>query len=149
MLLKLRRFCHLAAGLRDEMYALAVGMLGDEQDAAAAVERTVHTAYGQLFRRRTLECGRPWLLRILFQECADNHPDGRTAVPENSGQENLWQVVCSMEPEYRNVVLLRDYMELRPRDIAMILDTSPKTVRHVLAAAQGELLDRCGKSAAR
>jgi RNA polymerase sigma-70 factor (ECF subfamily) len=127
-------------------HALAVQILGNSQDAADAVHDAYATA---LSRPDAYDAGRgafrPWFLRVVRNRCIDlvrrRRPAGVDAdlladpgaSPEVGAEtrdrdRTLQAALAKIRPEQRQIVVLRDYMDLSYAEIAAVLDIAPGTV---------------------
>ena len=89
------------------MYRLAMSMLGNTEDAADAAQEAILIAYQKLPSLRKRESFRPWLMRILTNECyailrgrkkvvSLDEVSEMPAAAENEEQLQLWQAVCGL-----------------------------------------------------
>jgi RNA polymerase sigma-70 factor (ECF subfamily) len=148
-----------------EMTAYAARILG----AAEAADDVAQGAFVRLWQRRTRWRGDGPLRHLLFRITRNlalnerrrrerqsrwlvkqrQHPagvavpiDGDTPLAELLGDELQMAVARAIDalPERRrDVFVLRRYHGLAPREIARVLDISPKTVSNLLTAATDEL----------
>lgn len=151
------------AHLGNGAHALAIQILGNSDDAADAVHDAFTTA---LARPSAYDSGRgelkPWFLRVVRNRCIDllrkRRPTG-TAVDElpNPGAapdhalesrqagDQLQAALARIRPEQRQIVVLRDYLDLSYAEIAAVLDVPPGTVMsrlHRARLALKELLEQ-------
>ena len=132
------------------MYRLAIGLLGNPEDAADAAQEAILTAYQKLPSLRRRESFRPWLLRILTNECyamlrrrkklisLEELPD----LPAASGGEEhiqLWQAVSTLSQPLRSVVSLYYYDGFSGKEIGTILGISEANVKTRLSRARKQL----------
>lgn len=131
---KKRRFCRRAAALKNDMYAVAVSILGHSPDTEWAIRNALHSAHAQIGELGLLEPVKPWILKILLRECrqmAQLHPEDIKREPGGS----LWDTVCALNPDCRDAFVLFYAENLKTREIAKILDISDETVRQRLSEA--------------
>jgi RNA polymerase sigma-70 factor (ECF subfamily) len=153
--------------MRDELatlgngaHALAIQILGNREDAADAV----HDAYARVLARpqawdRRRGPLRPWFLRVVRNHCIDllrrrrptadaverladpgAQPD---AVLETAQRDRrLERALAALRPEQRQVIVLRDYLDLGYAEIAAVLDVAPGTVMSRLHRARLALRER-------
>jgi len=135
-------------------HALAIQILGNADDAADAVHDALEKA---LRAPDTYNSGRgplkPWFLRIVRNRCIDlvrrRRPtnDQVEAVADSAiGPEKaaeiadrdrvLKQALASLESDQRQIIVLRDYMDLSYAEIANVLDSAPGTVMSRLHRAR-------------
>ena len=134
--------------------ALAMQILGNPEDAADAVHDSIATALGRPSAYDpTRGPLKPWFLRLVRNRCIDllrrRRPQSDTVdelVEPSPGPEEtvaagqrdrvLKQALASLNSEQRQIVILRDYMDLSYADIAGVLDVAPGTVMSRLHRAR-------------
>ena len=147
-------------------HALATQILGNADDAADAVHDAIETAlqrptsYDE--RKGPL---RPWFLRVVRNRCFDMLRRRRSsdvpveslvdtaATPEQAFDayetaEEIQVALRSMSSDKRQIVVLRDYLDLSYAEIAAVLDIAPGTVMsrlHRARMALKEALQAHGK----
>lgn len=132
------------------MYHLAMGMLGNAEDAADAAQEAILTAYQNLPSLRRKESFRPWLMRILTNECYGILRKRKKTVPleeipdlpaVSGGEERLqlWQAVCGLNQPLRAVVVLYYYDGFSGKEIGSILGISEANVKTRLSRARKHL----------
>jgi len=135
-------------------HALAIQILGNPDDAADAVHDSLATA---LERPHTYDSAKgplkPWFLRMVRNRCidllrkrrpTDDRVDELPAAgksPEKSAEEAdrdriLKLALESVDSEQRQIVVLRDYMDLTYAQIAKVLDIPAGTVMSRLHRAR-------------
>ena len=144
-------------------HALAIQILGNSEDAADAV----HDAFAAVLekpeswdhRRGPLK---PWFLRVVRNRCIDlvrrRRPGGTdveelaspAATPDEqleTGERDraLQQALAAIKPEKRQIVVLRDYLDLSYAEIATVLDVAPGTEMSRLHRARVALKDQLEK----
>ena len=134
------------------MYRLAMSLLCNQEDAADAAQEAICTAYQKLHTLRNRDRFRPWLLRILTNECytilrqrqrfveSDAIPEPETPGPE-AADPTLWQTVSDLNEQLRSVVVLYYYEGFQVREIASILGISEANVKTRLSRARRRLRD--------
>ena len=127
-------------------HALAIQILGNRADAEDAVHDAIATVLGRPdaydARKGPLSA---WFLRVVRNRCIDllrkrkpTDTDVDQIVSESSGPEQdaeradrdriLEQALASLEPQQREIIVLRDYIDLGYAQIAQILEIAPGTV---------------------
>lgn len=142
------------AQLGNGAHALAIQMLGNPDDAADAV----HDAYVKVFRKPGAYNANngpltPWFLRVVRNHCIDlirrRRPTG-TDVEElvdpgpgpdvlltmSQRDQELQRALTKLSVAQRQIIVLRDYMDLRYADIADVLEIAPGTVMSRLHRAR-------------
>lgn len=145
---KTKWFCNQVGALKNNMYALAIGILKNEADAEDAIQNTLLTAYEHLEDLRFFDKVKPWILKILTRECyriasyRKDHVDiDELSVAADPGadsdiKESVWQAVNQLDTKCREIIILFYYEDLSTREIAGILDISEENVRKRLSRAR-------------
>jgi RNA polymerase sigma-70 factor (ECF subfamily) len=145
---------HELAQLGQGAHALAIHMLGNVDDAADAV----HDAYVSVLARpqsydRRKGPLRPWFLRVVRNRCIDLLRGRRpvhervaevAAVSPGPAEETeidqrkvfIRDVLRSLPPQHREIVVLRDYLDLSYAEIGKVLDIKAGTVMSRLHRAR-------------
>jgi RNA polymerase sigma-70 factor (ECF subfamily) len=148
------------AALGNGAHALAIQILGNRDDAADAV----HDAFARVLARpqawdRDRGPLRPWFLRVVRNQCIDllrrRRPagtavealvatgDGPDAALEALQRDRgLERALAELTEEHRQIIVLRDYLDLAYADIAAVLDIAPGTVMSRLHRARLALRER-------
>lgn len=135
-------------------HALAIQILGNSEDAADAV----HDAFATVLEKPGSYDGRkgplkPWFLRVVRNRCIDvlrrRRPSGVDidvleapgAMPDENLEtgerdRHLQAALANIKPEQRQIVVLRDYLDLSYAEIAAVLDVAPGTVMSRLHRAR-------------
>jgi RNA polymerase sigma-70 factor (ECF subfamily) len=135
-------------------HVLATQMLGNADDAADAV----HDAFAKaLLKPATYDAGKgplkPWFLRLVRNRCIDMMRSRRTGNigvdelkspatgPERSLEisqrdQELRVALAKLSAEYRQIIVLRDYMDLSYIEIATVLEIAKGTVMSRLHRAR-------------
>jgi RNA polymerase sigma-70 factor (ECF subfamily) len=150
---------HELAELGSGAHALAFQILGNAHDAADAVQDALAIALG---RPDAYDGGKgplkPWFLRVVRNRCIDlkrrqRPTDDRvdeiadsTDGPERSAEladrdRVLKRALAALDVAQRQIIVLRDYMDLPYAEIAEVLDVAPGTVMSRLHRARVALAD--------
>lgn len=135
------------------MYRLAMSILCNGEDAADAAQEAICIAYQKLHTLRQKEHFKPWLLRILTNECyniirqrqrfTETESLPEPAAPGDLEQSTeLWQAVCDLSEQLRAVVVLYYYEGFSAREISGILRISEANVKTRLHRARKCLKQR-------
>lgn len=144
---------HLGGGA----HALATQILGNADDAQDAVHDALTTVLGRPDAYQP-EKGplKPWFLRIVRNRCidmvrrrrqtddrVDEIPDSAAGPEQAAFQDDRDRVLklalASLAPEQRQIIVLRDYMDLPYAEIAEVLDIAQGTVMSRLHRARTAL----------
>lgn len=135
-------------------HALATQMLGNTDDAIDAV----HDAYLKVLKKPDAykaENGplTPWFLRVVRNRCIDmirrrrpgtvevdelSHPgpDPQSLLENAQRDDGLKQALSRLSDTQREMIVLRDYMDLSYAEVAAVLDIAPGTVMSRLHRAR-------------
>jgi RNA polymerase sigma-70 factor (ECF subfamily) len=135
-------------------HALATQILGNADDAADAV----HDAFETALRKpqsydRSKGPLKPWFLRVVRNRCidllrrrrgsdvaveelADAGPRPEEAVEAAQTTTHLETALRAISSDQRQIVVLRDYLDLSYAEIADVLDIAPGTVMSRLHRAR-------------
>lgn len=135
-------------------HALASQILGNPDDASDAVQDSFATVLG---RPGAYDANKgplkPWFLRVVRNRCLDLlrrrkpgdesidvMPD-KNATPEQAAEiaerdRELKRALQSISNDQRQIVILRDYLDLSYAEIAAVIDVAPGTVMSRLHRAR-------------
>ena len=155
-----KAFEEVVRGAMRRAYAVAVGIVGNAEDAHDLTQEAFMAAHKA---RATFDVERPffpWFYRILRNRCLNFlrkkagrrevsinvliEKPGRSESPENclmkkERAEALWQAIQELTPEHREIIILRSFQELSYREISETLDISEGTVMSRLYYARKSL----------
>lgn len=144
-----QEFIDLINQYKQGMYRLALSMLYQQADAEDAVSEAVLKAYENKSSLRKPERFKAWIMQITANEARRiYHKSKRIDCVEHmenlnvfhvDGHHELWDAVISLEKEYREVVILYYYEQLKLREIAKILHVAEGTVKSRLFRAKKQL----------
>ncbi len=150
---KIRYFCASVEKLKDSMFRVAFAILKNHEDAEDAIGRTLLLAYEHLDDLKLFEKLKPWLFRILTNECYkiangrhehENIDDVENQVfyTDDTGERLwIWEAVMKLDEKYRSIVILFYFEDMSIRDIAKVLTLSEDNVKKRLSRAREKL--RC------
>ena len=145
---------HELVELGSGAHVLAIQILGNVHDAADAVQDALAIALGRPdaydARKGPLK---PWFLRVVRNRCIDlkrrrrptddrvgeiaDSTDGPERSVELADRDRvLKQALASLGAAQRQIIVLRDYMDLPYNEIAEVLDVAPGTVMSRLHRAR-------------
>lgn len=145
--------------MTDDMYRVAAGMLFRYADRQDAVQECIWKAWRQLDRLRDESAFRPWLMRILVNECRNLQRKGKHEVAaeyiEISSLENAYDDCTRDEilhdamqklPEKMRLTLILYYMDgFSIQETARILRIPEGTVKSRLRIGRMRLKEMLGK----
>jgi RNA polymerase sigma-70 factor (ECF subfamily) len=135
-------------------HALAISILGNPDDAADAVHDAFATVLG---RPGAYDASKgplkPWFLRVVRNRCIDQirrrqptDDNGGELVSQLAGPEQLLEnderdrglqrALASLHSDQRQIIVLRDYMDLSYGEISDVLDIAAGTVMSRLHRAR-------------
>ncbi len=161
---QLARSCHKVA------FLFALHLTGQRDDAQELSQDAMVRFFGSLARFDADRPLRPWLLRIvrnlardrarrmrvrkveplepaddgLVIDPIDPCPSPEQCVARAEVQRQLWEKVLALPRKYREVVALRDYLDLSYDEIATVLRIPRGTVMSRLHRARGRLRKELG-----
>ncbi len=155
----------LALEHRRAAYLLALQLLGNRDDALDATQDALLRFFSTLHRFRLGQPVRPWLYSIVRNRCRDLMRRGRvrrtepldpephrwrpelvddTADPELDAERaelrrRVFAALAELQPDHREVLVLRDYQDLSYQEIASVLRVPRGTVMSRLHRARKAL----------
>jgi RNA polymerase sigma-70 factor (ECF subfamily) len=138
----------------NEMYRLAVSLVGNAADAEDVVQETFSGAFQALPNFDGRSSVRTWLSRILVNQAAKwrrRRKVRRTVVldaaapgpsPESGLRIDVLGALETLSPEHREIIALREFQGMSYEEIADVLGVPRGTVESRLFRARQELRDR-------
>ncbi len=157
---------HELVSLGGGAHALAIQILGNPDDAADAVHDALATALSKPDSYdRELGPLKPWFLRVVRNRCldqlrrrrssdfpveklVDNNATPEQALQNEQRDQELNAALASLPADQRQIIVLRDYLDLSYAEIAEVLRIAPGTVMsrlHRARLALKEALEGNGK----
>ncbi len=155
--MKTNEMRHELENLGGGAHALAIQIMGNSADAADAVQDALTTVLEKPDAYQAAKGPlKPWFMRMVRNRCIDllrrrrpSSAEVELLVDPAAGPEKeadladrdraLKQALASLDPDQRQIVVLRDYMDLSYGEIADVLDIAPGTVMSRLHRARGAL----------
>lgn len=149
---------------------VALGMMGNRDDARDALQDAFVQAYEALSTFDSRRPFGPWFLQILRNKCRDQlrsrasrfrletpsdglerHPADPRLGPEGQRQrtaarETLWEALGVLPPEHREILILKELEGFRYGEIAGILEIPEGTVASRLFHARQALRDALNRN---
>ena len=147
-------FHELVDRYANEMYRLAVSLVGNATDAEDVVQETFSGAFQAMPDFEGRSSVRTWLSRILVKQAAKwrrRRKVRRTVVldatapgpsPEPGLRIDVLGTLETLSPEHREVIALREFQGMSYEEIAEVLGVPRGTVESRLFRARQELRDR-------
>ena len=135
-------------------HALASHMLGNADDAADAVQDAFATVLGKpLAYDNSKGPLKPWFMRLVRNRCldllrrrrpgdtpvdslVDGHATPEQALEIEDRDREIKRALAAISNEQRQIVILRDHLDLSYAEIADVLDVAPGTVMSRLHRAR-------------
>ncbi len=140
-------FCQKISQLKNSMYVTAIGILRNKEDAEDAIQNALMQGYDHLDDLRFFDKIKPWILRILVNECYKILKKRMYTVDIEelevfSGEDTieqktiLWESVLALEMKYRTVIILYYYENMPVKDMAKVLGITVDAVKQRLFRAR-------------
>lgn len=142
-----RGFTFLIDQYRREAFFHALGFMGNEHDAADAVQEAFFKAYAAIPRLKRLDRFYPWFYRILKNLCLNQLKRRKARALENEGgveerspmdpvvlaekderRARIWKALGELEPRQREILVLKHIRGLKYAEIAERLGIPRGTV---------------------
>ena len=138
-------------------HSLATQILGNSEEAADAVQEAIAKVLGRPGsydpKKGSLA---PWFMRLVRNHCIDmlrrrraepleadalppTGPGPEASAEAAQRDEAIRSALAALSPDRREIIVLRDYMDLSYAEIASVLDLAPGTVMSRLHRARMDL----------
>lgn len=139
---------------QEYLYRIAYAYYKSEQEALDAVAECVAKVYVNLPRLREPGYFKTWMTRILMNEVLDGMKKGQKVVsldalkdwgyaaeePEaglsREEKMDLYRALARLSPDYRKVLILKYFQDMKVKEIAEIMDIPEGTVKVLLYRAR-------------
>lgn len=162
-----RAFEEIVTSTMRRAYAVALGIVGNSEDARDLSQESYMAAHNA---RASFDTDRPffpWFYRILKNRClnfiekrsrrreisldvlVERRDRGSTpddVVIRKERIEALWKALFALSPEHREIIMLRSFQELSYKEISNVLGISEGTVMSRLFYARKALCEALEKS---
>ena len=161
-------FRHLVERYQDVLYGTAVLMTGDRALAEEHVQEALLAAWRGIHGFRIGHSVKPWLVRILVNTVVsqrrrpvvatvpledhsqpDDLPQPADAAEAQLNREEIRQALAGLNPDQRQVVVLRFFADLTVPQLAEAIGVREGTVKSRLHRALGNLRDQLATGDAR
>lgn len=140
-------FCNCLQQCEKGMYALALGILKNENDVADVMQDTILKAYCNFHTLKDKNKFKQWIMTILHNTAIDyiykrqNSEDienndtlySNDNVSNSETKITVWQAVNKLKLPYRTVIILFYYEDYSIKQIAEITSTPSSNVRQQLS----------------
>ena len=141
-----------------EMFRIAMSILNNKDDADDAVCETVVKAYENLHTLKDCKIFRTWMIRILINQANDIYKSRNKVLylydyeainePQyyvdeyDLGSDELSTAVASLGQEFRTVITLFYFQNLKIKEIADVLQVPQGTIKWRLSKAKTKLKEK-------
>ena len=144
-----------------DMFRIAMSILGNKDDADDAVCETVVKAYENIHKLKNCKFFKTWIIRILINQANAAHKKQSKVIylhnvdavnePQyeddyDLGSDELSDAVASLGAEYREVITLHYFQDMKIKDVAKVLGIPQGTVKWRLSEAKSKLKKELSKS---
>jgi RNA polymerase sigma-70 factor (ECF subfamily) len=138
-----------------DLFRIAMSILKNKNDADDAVCETVVKAYENIHKLNDCNFFKTWIIRILINQANTAHKRRNKVIYLNDiafepqyedaydlGNDELNTVVASLSLEYRTVITLYYFQDMRIKEIASVLRIPQGTVKWRLSKAKSILKEK-------
>ena len=142
------QFGQLVMKYKDSLFFTAKSILRNDTDAEDAVCSAIMKAFENFSQLREQQSFKSWITRIVINEaysiCRKNKNlqpiEEMTSEPAYSDyHDEMWEIVNSLEEEFRTVIIMFYYNDIPVNQIAEFLDIAPGTVKSRLNRGRKKL----------
>lgn len=142
------QFSQLVLKHKESLFFTAKSILRNDTDAEDAVCNAIMKAYENFSQLREPDYFKTWITRIVINEaysiCRKNKNtqpmDEMLTEPSYTDyHDEMWEVVNSLDEEFRTVIILFYYNDLQVKEIAEQLNIAPGTVKSRLNRGRQKL----------
>jgi RNA polymerase sigma-70 factor (ECF subfamily) len=154
-----QNFTELFHLYKNRTYDFALRMLGDDQAAGDVTQEVFLRLYQHQSNHSRIADVKSWLFIVARNLCLNQLRDRSRHQPLDSAEKHpapadsavdprqraLRRALAALEPEYREVIILKMYQGFTYREIAGILGKTVPAIRSLLFQARSRLRDRIDK----
>lgn len=144
------RFISLIEDNKVALYRLAKSIVKDDFEVEDIISETILKAYGNLHKLKSAASFKPWLMKILVNECYSAiRKSSRIELKEDMEVLNLRyedntegyliSLISNMDEDSRVILTLFYYEDMTIKDIGQVLNISQGTVKSRLSRAKAKL----------
>lgn len=142
------QFSQLVMKHKDSLFFTAKSILRNDADAEDAVCSAIMKAFENFGQLREKEYFKSWITRIVINEayaiCRKNKnlqsmEEMVTEPSYNDYHDEMWEVVNSLDEEFRTVIIMFYYNDIPVKEIAEYLNIAPGTVKSRLNRGRQKL----------
>lgn len=144
------QFSQLVLKHKDSLFFTARSILRNDADAEDAVCNAIMKAYENFSQLREHDYFKSWITRIVINEaytiCRKNKntqsmEEMLTEPSYTDYHDEMWEIVNSLDEEFRTVIILFYYNDIPVKEIAEHLKIAPGTVKSRLNRGRQKLKD--------
>ena len=148
-----QQFSQLVMKHSDSLFFTAKSILRNDADAEDAVCSAVMKAYEKFDQLKEIAFFKSWITRIVINEayaiCRKNKnvqslEEVNTEPSYSENYDETWDIINSLEDEYRTVLIMFYYDEIPIKDIADYLNVAVGTVKSRLSRGRQKVKDLIG-----
>jgi len=142
-----------------DMFRIAMSILSNKDDADDAVCEAVVKAYENLHKLNNYKFFKTWIIRILINQANEIYKSRNKVIylheiikePQyedkyNLGGDEIKEAVAALGLEFRTVITLYYYQDMRIKEIADVLQIPQGTVKWRLSKAKSKLKERLSEA---
>ena len=142
------QFSQLVMKHKDSLFFTAKSILRNDADAEDAVCSAIMKAFENFGQLRELEYFKSWITSIVINEafmiCRKNKnlqsvEEMVTEPSYNDYHDEMWEIVNSLDEEFRTVIIMFYYNDIPVKEIAEYLNIAPGTVKSRLNRGRQKL----------
>ena len=142
------QFSQLVMKHKDSLFFTAKSILRNDADAEDAVCSAIMKAFENVGQLREHEYFKSWITRIVINEaymiCRKNKnlqsvEEMVTEPSYNDYHDEMWEIVNSLDEEFRTVIIMFYYNDIPVKEIAEYLNIAPGTVKSRLNRGRQKL----------
>ena len=142
------QFGQLVMKYKESLFFTAKSILRNDTDAEDAVCSAIMKAFENFSQLREQQYFKSWITRIVINEayaiCRKNKNlqsmEEMTTEPAYSDyQDEMWEIVNTLDEEFRTVIIMFYYNDIPINEIAEYLDIAPGTVKSRLNRGRKKL----------
>ena len=123
------QFSHLVLKYNESLFFTAKSILRNDTDAEDAVCNAIMKAYENFGQLKEIKYFKTWITRIVINEAYMLCRKNKNTESIEEMQHEPWEIVNSLEDEYRTVLILFYYNDISIKEIAEHLNIAVGTVK--------------------
>ncbi len=134
-----KKFLSLVEPIKEKLYRIAFSYMKNEFDALEMVQECIFRGYKNFHKLKELRFFSTWMIRILINLCIDELKRRKRIVPleehilgckdDKPKDFDLMLAMDTLHEDYKTVILLKYFEDMKISEIAKILDKPESTVK--------------------